>query len=204
MNRRTTETFSYSKEARRYRNVTDGRFVSERTVRSVLDTVLDKSSERMAALSAQLRGGELSIASWQKSMQAEIKSAHLSSLSAARGGWNQLTPADFGRAGAAIKKQYAYLQKFAEQIYTGEQGRTKGLEARAKLYAQSARNTYEEERRLLHKEEGFTEEKRVKAAGDSCVGCIEEAGKGWSPIGTLAGIGTVQCKSNCRCHMEYR
>jgi hypothetical protein len=44
---------------------------------------------------------------------------------------------------------------------------------------------------------------------DSCKsskrpGCIEEAQKGWQPIGTLSVVGSRTCLSNCRCSFSYR
>jgi len=38
----------------------------------------------------------------------------------------------------------------------------------------------------------------------NCNGCLEQAGLGWQPIGTLDEIGAEECGNNCRCEFEYR
>jgi len=38
----------------------------------------------------------------------------------------------------------------------------------------------------------------------NCNGCLEQAGLGWQPIGTLDEIGAEECGNNCRCEYEYR
>jgi hypothetical protein len=48
------------------------------------------------------------------------------------------------------------------------------------------------------------EERRVLGVADHCPGCLEQAGLGWQPIGTLDEIGTEECGNNCRCEYEYR
>lgn len=83
------------------------------------------------------------------------------------------------------------------------------LVARAKLYAQAARGTYEAVRGRAAQLVGYTEERRVLAAAEHCArsagtpGCPELAGR-WAPIGTLPRIGAATCRSHCRCRFEYR
>jgi hypothetical protein len=38
----------------------------------------------------------------------------------------------------------------------------------------------------------------------NCNGCLEQAGLGWQPIGTLDEIGAEECNQNCRCEFEYQ
>lgn len=81
--------------------------------------------------------------------------------------------------------------------------------ARAKLYAQAARGTYEAVRGRAAAMVGYNEERRVLAAAEHCArsggtpGCPELAGR-WAPIGTLPRIGAATCRSHCRCRFEYR
>ena len=76
-------------------------------------------------------------------MMPEIKMSHLANAAAAKGGWDQMSQADYGRAGQAIRAQYDYLNKFAQQVADGTQKLDGTLTRRAQMYAEAGRDTYE-------------------------------------------------------------
>jgi len=181
----------------------NGQFVSFREVREALDAALDKAERRLVSLGDQLRSRSISIAQWQAQMAAELKYIHTTSASLAKGGWAQMSPADYGRVGFRLREQYAYLNRFAAEIAGGLPLDGRFLQ-RVKLYAQSGRLTYHMVLRAERVLRGETEEKNVLGVADHCPECVDTSAKGWQPIGTLPLIGTRQCRSNCRCHLEYR
>ena len=140
---------------------------------------------------------------WQLAMRDAIKDIHLASGSLARGGWKQMSQSDFGRVGNELRFQYAKLNQFARQISNGLplDGR---FVRRAVLYAQAGRVSYTSALTQEMALRGMNEEKSVLAAADHCSECLSEAAKGWVEIGTLINIGERICKSNCRCHKEFR
>ena len=196
----------YSGQGRtgRYRDAVTGRFVSQLRVRADIDGYIDNSKTYLDALANQLRNREISLAEWQTAMRSEIKSMHLSTSMAAHGGRAQMTPADWGRAGQEIRAQYEYLDRFAAEIASGRVGLDGRLNVRAQMYAEAARGTYEQEGRRMAAQASLTQERRILHAAESCTDCIEYAGRGWQPIGTLPRIGQSQCRVNCRCTFEYR
>lgn len=158
----------------------------------------------MRDLALALKEGRISVAEWQIETAATIKQMHLASTAAARGGWAQLTPADLGRAGQIVKKQYGYLGDFARQIESGEQPLDGRFLRRVDLYAQAARGTFHTFDGLEQQARGKTEERNVLHASESCAGCIEQSGRSWVGIGELIPVGSRSCLVNCKCDIEYR
>lgn len=200
-----TPTYEWDPRIGRYRDKRNGRLVPRQTVRDAIDQFIAKGDERIQKISRDLVEGRSSLATWQTQMMLEIRHLHLANAAAAVGGWDQLTSADFGRVGQLLKVQYAYLQRFALQIQTGQQQINGGLITRAGMYADAARGTYEDELRALSRDRlGMTQERRVLGRADHCDDCLTAAAKDWQPIGTLPRIGDSACKVSCRCSFEYR
>lgn len=57
---------------------------------------------------------------------------------------------------------------------------------------------------------GYTETRRVLGVAEHCdrskdrPGCVELAARGWIPIWQMIPIGGATCRSNCKCHLEFR
>lgn len=200
--RRPRSRFMWNIEAGRYVDRATGRFVSRSAVRRALDQTIDASAERLAAATAALqRGG--SVDEWQTAMRMAIKDVHLYAAAVARGGWAQMTQSDFGAVGAILRKQYAYLDRFAAEIRAGlpRDGR---LLARMKLYVMAARTTHQRFDARERELRGDSEERNVLSAGENCAECVEQADRGWVPIGELVPVGQRVCLGNCLCEIEYR
>jgi hypothetical protein len=72
------------------------------------------------------------------------------------------------------------------------------------LYRESGYAALERFERREKINDGYTEEIRILGAADHCRSCLEYAGMGWQPIGTLPEIGDSECNMNCKCEFEYR
>jgi hypothetical protein len=59
-------------------------------------------------------------------------------------------------------------------------------------------------RRRDHQGFGGQQERRFLHAAEHCPDCVDVAGRGWVPIGTLPRIGDSQCRTRCRCTFSYR
>lgn len=138
-------------------------------------------------------------------MRRVVKQTHLYGASAAKGGWAQMAPADYGRAGREIRDQYAYLRNFAREIASGKQAMDGTLGWRAQLYAQSGRSTYHAIEQVEMRAAGMKEERnRMTPGAKHCDGCRSESSRGWVPIGTLVRVGHRKCNHNDKCWLEYR
>ena len=195
--------YTWDPVAQRYRTAA-GRFVPAAAVQAAVDRVAETTALRLRGLTAQLVDGTLSLVTWQQGMAAELKAAHLATTAAARGGWAQLSPADFGWVGQRLRGQYAYLSQWATALGHGLAPLDGRALARADLYGLAAGNTYTEALRRGARLAGREEERRVLRASESCAGCRAQAARGWQPAGTLPGIGTQECRARCRCSFELR
>lgn len=179
-----------------------GRFVSHSTVRSALDESIRNSQKRLRDLAQALREGRINLPQWQISMANELKAGHLAASAVGRGGLAQLTQADLGRAGQAIKKQYERLNTFALQIENGYPLDGRFLR-RVDLYAESPRSAYYIFHGLEMAQHGYEYEENVLGSGDSCAGCLEETARGRVPIGELVPVGERTCLTRCKCLISY-
>lgn len=194
----------YDQRTGRYRDPNTGRFIASEQVWAGVDRTISQSSDRMAAVSARLRSGSLTVDAWQREMQALVKQAHVASALAAHGGRAQMDPAAWGHLGARVREQYQYLRAFAQDIIDGRQVVNGRLDLRARQYAQSARQTFNLVDQASRLRGGATLERNVLSAAEHCAGCLQESARGWVPVGSLSRPGTRECRTGCRCRLDYR
>jgi hypothetical protein len=180
-----------------------GRYVSERAVRSVIDSIADGASARLAAASDRLLAGTLSLAEWQAESMRTIKLSQVASATIAHGGVARMTPSTYGAAGRAIRDQYDYLRSFAAQIASGEQPLNRTVVSRAAQYGQAARVAFEREYGRDQRQRGYQFCRNVLAPAEHCAQCREQSARGWVPLGALVPIGQRTCRAQCRCRLTY-
>lgn len=195
--------FGFDRNSQRFRDLSTGRFVSERSVRDGIDRVADLTSRRLGESSARFRAGEITAVQWQSEMLAQIKQAHISAALAAYGGRDAMTPQRWGVVGYQIRVQYAYARNFAADVLSGRQRQNGRMDARARMYGQSIRGTYTAVRRREAAGSGKRYERNVLGVAEHCRGCVSETGRGWVPIGTLNPPGQRECRGSCRCSIAY-
>jgi hypothetical protein len=196
--------YAWNDAAGRYIDTKTGRFVSRQAVRGDLDAVLDGLTAKMDLISQSLVQGSIDLDDWQLQMMDLTKRTHLVAAAAQKGGWAQMTQADFGRVGQIVRREYEYLRRFANQIESGEQPLDGNVGRRARMYGQQGRNTYYAMQRAEMRLRGFDEERSILHEADHCQECVSEEKKGFQPIGDMIQIGQRLCRSNCKCSVEYR
>jgi hypothetical protein len=72
------------------------------------------------------------------------------------------------------------------------------------LYAEAGRGTYYVFTTKEMRAAGKTEEENQLHPAEHCQSCLDEAARGWVPIGTLIPIGQRDCLGRCRCTISYR
>jgi hypothetical protein len=179
-----------------------GRFVASSTVRRELDRYLD-NSDPAKALAEALRGRQVSLADWEVGMRRVVKNTHLNAIALERGGWANMTPADYGRAGQIIREQYGYLRGFAADIASGKQRLDGTLGVRAKLYSQAGRNSYYRSK-AANMSDKVTHQMSVRSARDSCRQCLDLDRKVFRIDDASFPLpGRRVCNHNCQCHLAY-
>lgn len=194
--------FSFDERTQRYRGP-GGRFVPQREIKRVLNTVSRAARKDIGLLTSQLVSGEITIDQWQIAMAGAIKNLHLAQYAAGRGGFAALNSRDFGRIGAELRFQYDRLNNFGRQIEAGLVS-PQAIGSRAEMYASAGNVSFERARRDGAEIAGMTEERRVLGNGEHCPDCLAYAELGWQSIGSLPEIGDSRCMVNCLCTFEYR
>ncbi len=194
--------YTWDSAVQRYRNPTSGRFVSPRDVRAEVDVYLENARSGARGLTQLLVDGRVSLGDWQGLMADEIKALHTSNAVLARGGWEQMADDDWSRLGEQVRDEYPYLRRWAIALEDGTAPLDGRALARADMYVQSARGTYEEAKRYGGLQYGFLWERNVLGATlDHCSGCREASDMGVRPVGEITAVGDRDCSSNCDCEL---
>lgn len=194
--------YSFDRVSNRYRDA-HGRYVSAQTIRHDLDDAIKGSNAEITALSERLRTRKISVDEWQMGMRQAVKETQLYGAASARGGWAQMSPADYGAVGRRVKDQYAYLDRFAADIRDGLPLDGQFL-SRARLYGSASRAAFETVQRDEMALRGMTEERNLLHPAEHCELCITETERGWVQIGDLIPIGERTCGVADHCTTEYR
>ncbi len=192
-----------------YRDPSTGQFLSNAFAREQLDSYIDNAQDTPTALYNLIRTNQISVADWQLQMRDHIKDVNLNAAISATGGRDQMTQADWGRAGQIIRGQYDFLDNFAEQIANGMpiDGRTL---QRMKMYTDAGVSTHEAFTKNRMGNAGYDESRSILDSSPKvrhCTGegsCIEQAAKGWQKIDDMIPLGNRICLTRDRCTVEYR
>lgn len=205
-----TGPYTYSAKTARFRSARTGRFVKAESVKDLTLKTFDRAAKVTRGYGEALQRGEISLSEWQTLMAREIKNVTLYAAGLANGGWDNLSPADFGRVGRWLAQgpsggmgQYQYLQRFAEAIEAGLPLDGNFLR-RCEMYVTQANQFYERERSRIREVMGFDEVRNRRHASDSCAGCLEQEAKSWQKREAYQYPGSRDCLARCRCSSTYR
>lgn len=181
----------------------NGQFVPRAEVRRAIDTSIRAEEAVARSLADDLRTGRITLETWRTEMREMIKAVHVYSAAAAKGGWAQMTPADYGRVGQIVRGEYGFLEAFARKIATGKMPLDGRIQGYALQYALAGRDTYHMTERATMTAAGFRFELNVLHPADHCEMCLDETARGRVPIGSLIPIGRRTCRRFCKCSLSY-
>lgn len=169
------------------------------------NTIVANSQFAMQDATLRLQQGAIDLNEWTSVMRSSITNQEIAAEALARGGWNQVRPADYVRASQRVETQFEYLRGFQERIVSGYYGPTleaNGILQHSSLYANQARASYENVLMQAGKESGHDWAERIKGANDHCDDCVEWAALGRIPIDEMMDnypIGASVCGGRCNC-----
>lgn len=199
--------YTWDDRLRNYVDLSTGRMVKRSEIADLLRSVTDRAGDTMAALGERVANGKITPREFYEAMATTVRQSYNANAALARGGWAQMTPADWGRNGHALRVEYERLRAFAQEIQDGKLSLTQRplseaqIVARARLYADSAYGRYwqitDERARAAGLKQG-----RTRTAGDDrvCEICRGEERKGWQPI---VSFRPPLYHAGCRCDAEY-
>jgi hypothetical protein len=198
--------YSWSRSVGRYRSDDSGRFVARADVVGLLQAQTDGLEGRVGALTQALIEGNLAPAYYAEQVSTELRRAHLQQVALAAGGWDRLTPADYGSVGRKLRDDYARVLNMATDATNGTVTLPQALN-RVSGWAGNARLGYWEALRR-HAEVDANSvllDKRNLGVAEHCRDCLTYHEQGWQPSGVLPVPGQAsQCTTHCRCTMTSR
>lgn len=200
--------YAWDERLHNYVDLSSGRMVSRSAINDLLRTATDAAAETMGNLGRKVANGAITPREFYEALQTTVRQAYNANAALARGGWAQMTPADWGRNGHALRMEYERLRNFAQEIQEGRLSLTQRplseaqIVARARLYADSAYGRYWQIKDERAREDGMREG-RTRTAGDDrvCQICKGEERKGWQ---TIDNFRPPLYHGGCRCEAEYR
>lgn len=200
--------FTFDRQSNRYRATDTGRFVGRQDVLRLLDANIDSTSSRLASLATALHEKQISPGIFVDRMRTEIRRLHLQNRALAAGGWDNLTPRDYGAIGRKLRDDYSRLINFANDIRDGNSTLAQSLN-RANMYAGHARTNFweaERDRAVPSSPDMRIVERRMLGIAEHCPTCMRLYDMGWRLIGELPipGDGSTECKTNDRCRLIRR
>lgn len=170
---------------------------------AAFDAATAKEAVAMLNNLKALSSGAITLDAWHLAMRQSIKLMHLWAAAAAKGGWAQLTAADYGRVGASVLFHYRRLQAFVTQLAAGLpiDGRAAW---RVRMYAQAARATFHAIELNVTRAAGYLYERNViNPTSENCSECVDITNLGVQPIGSLKRPLTRICLTGCTCYLEF-
>lgn len=202
--RGSRKPYRWNAGAGRYIDPDSGRFVPKQAEVRALDERITAGIDQVRAVTVGVLEGAVSVEDWQTAVAVELRRMHTQAAALGRGGWQQMTPRDWGRIGRALRDEYAYLRGFAEALAGGNLSEAQ-VNARLTLYVNGIWSSYWKGAAGAMQGAGMTEERRILTPAEHCKDCEGYAAQGWQPLGSLPepGEGSV-CGHNCRCIKVYR
>lgn len=199
--------YAFDPKSGRYRDTTTGRWLSRDAVIDMAGKSLAASANAADELAALVSSGALTPADFGLLARTEIKNEYITQYLLGIGGREQMTPSDWGTIGRMLRDQYhPYLDGFIQDIADGKLTEAQ-IQARFRMYIDSAHQAYEKAAQKTARKAGFTEERWIlDAEAEHCDDCVAYAGQEWQPIGTFPdpGDGSTTCLTNCRCYKIFR
>lgn len=155
--------------------------VSRQKKLEAFDAVRVLYQREAEALNEQLIDGRLTPLLWNVAMKDLVKDLHVQAYAIGRSGqWSTITPREWGRnVSGVLRRQYQYLRNWAAELYDLSSTTLAQVNARAALYAASARQSFER-------------------------GMVAELGIDAIALPAYPGDGTSDCLVNCRCRWSVR
>jgi hypothetical protein len=147
----------------RYHDTATNRFIGHAAMLKLRDRFVEAQRSQASHLAQRLATGRDAGAGavysaystqWREAMRTAIKTTFTDQYLLGHGGRKTMTPQDWGRLGAMIRKQNAYLERFVADVrggkYTLEDGKVdaSAIGARAELYMKASVLAFERGRAL--------------------------------------------------------
>jgi hypothetical protein len=178
----------------------DGRLVSPETIRRLVNQISSIAKSKINRVTELLISGSYSSERWLEEMRRILKGGHAIASGLAYGGLDDTD--GFLSFQKRFNEEDDYLIGLFAGFAAGAVSFAR-LQARAQMYASAIYITWQFGTQEQKGGQEYIEAMRIRTAAESCSGCIEYANR-WLPIAQMPPIGSLQCRSNCKCFLIYR
>lgn len=159
--------------------------IDPKSAQNLIQIRLGVFNNDVDALAEKVFTGDITVGTWVEEMKALIRGVHTGTAAITKLGWENMTPSSWGVVGAEIKKQYRYLQGFAEDILANKDTISlAAIQARAHMYGQAAGHTG-----------------ALLQAGNLAGGTRRKP-TGYDSLPWIPKDGSTKCLSNCLCRWD--
>lgn len=200
--------YIYDTSVSRYRNLATGRLVSRSRIIDLMESSTASRARSIQQGTVAMMEERISPSTWLSRSSSMLKREYLQQAALGAGGWDRLTPADYGRIGGRLRGEYGRMARLAQEVRDGTVTPAQALN-RIDMYMGNARQQFwlTERERLSRPKEGMaTLERRIlDKQAQNCPDCITYYDQGWQPAGVLpVPSQACVCDGNCRCTLERR
>lgn len=204
-----TQTVEWSPRDLAYK--LNGREMKAELPKGAADAVAQEAKARLGVIATRIQSGEITLKQGRQEAKYASKMMVMAEKALARGGWDQMKPADWKAAEKDVlelwegkttgKFRHGGMVKVfddAEKGYFGPDLQDNSFNYWMQRPVGQGHAIYENERTNLHVEQGFGYAMRLMAAVHNCPTCEEENGVK-RLIDEVVPIGESECRDSCRC-----
>lgn len=138
----SSSRYLWETASRRFRDVESGRWLSHGTVTGLRNAFAAEQRTWADVAAAALGRRDWTVRRWELEVRDRLKRVYLGEYLLGRGGKQAMTAADYGRVGAMLRDQYAYLRGFALEVQAGTLSEAQ-VAVRTQLYHEGAIEAFE-------------------------------------------------------------
>lgn len=175
---KSTNRYRVTKEGADNLNLRPGTFIGQKQRAELRDLWTISQKKITDRLAIDYDNGKIPLSDWVLSMRQEIKISYIEQYLLGKGGRNNMTQADWGRVGNAIRRQNEYLQRFANDLMNKQPPLSLAqIQARSRQYIDSSTKMYERANALT---------------------------RGMPDLPEYPADGNQNCHSNCKCRWNIK
>lgn len=193
---------TYNPKTGRYHSPYGG-FLSHADMQLILRGERQRLEGYLSKKADKLLSGQ-DLGDWQRSVAYELKLSVIQATILGAGGKDNTTAKHYGLAGAELRRQYQFLNNFANAIHRGELSEAQ-IKQRTKQYANTVVIAYNQAEQASKKVEEWEGMRVMSTMARHCNQCPTYQTFGWVGVDKIIPVGVAcDCGGNCQCFVSYR
>jgi len=199
------DTMTYSQQTK-----TTSKTLGQRSIKMDVNRFALGIQAEQRKLMSDLMNKQITPQEWYAETTRLMKLSYLASVTVARGTNEPMDEEENNYWLLLLLLLFLKLNSFVEALANEEIPLNLKIPIYAGLRGGASRSVYENWKLFQATRGGYDEGRRILSPAEHCEesvthpGCIEEAGRGWVPIGSIIPLGQCTCRDNCKCYLQFR